>query len=391
MALPANKKYKHSKDGAKNTLAREMAVMAVIIFIAVLNVLFFFPSASKSIFLVSKDAGLKGLEKYGNSFEVFPQSPISCQTGDYLVFTIKAVNDASVDFPKGSVSLFWRFKGDYNYHEVNVEKFEIYIDSLPHEYHVRVGENSRWTIDEKITSFLVRLPNVKGVSIEVEKIEFKKRLILPVDSYLNRFFKTRFADIYRVYDIDRFLMPAYLGLVSSALMIFSFKLLSSKVNMLKALFFIFLSVMLIFSFYFMKNSFFTVKSYFSSYKSQIKSADLKNTYKGFYDFEKFIDWLDIKIPEDENIILLVRGDQVYIMSEMAYNLYPRDVKFINISLKNNLEVAAEIEKILIEKGASYSNIVALSKEDFEPEGFASLAHSYKPDAGLIFQFKRSLK
>ncbi|MEI7616333.1 MAG: hypothetical protein WCJ54_06420 [Actinomycetota bacterium] len=148
--------------------------------------------------------------------------------------------------------------------------------------------------------------------------------------------------------------------------------------------------MLVFSIYFFKNEILTVRSYYDSYKKNISQQDLKNTYLGFYDFEKFIGWAAGKIPENENIIVLVRGEQVYIESELAYNLYPRDIKFINISQSSPEKTVDEISGINLEaasEGRNYKYLMALSGEDIKAGEILKLQYSYRPDAGLIFAIK----
>ena len=51
------------------------------------------------------------------------------------------------------------------------------------------------------------------------------------------------------------------------------------------------------------------------------------------------------MPEGQNIIVLVKGEPVYIMAQMAYGLYPRDIKFINISSMSADEIADKITSL----------------------------------------------
>ena len=146
----------------------------------------------------------------------------------------------------------------------------------------------------------------------------------------------------------------------------------------------------VFSIYFFKNEIITVKSYYDSYKKNIRQTDLKNTYLGFYDFEKFISWAAKKIPANENLIVLIRGEQIYIESELAYNLYPRDIKFINISQSTTEKIAEEISMINSEASSqnkNYKYLIALSDEDIKDDKILKLQYSYRTDAGLIFIIK----
>ena len=147
------------------------------------------------------------------------------------------------------------------------------------------------------------------------------------------------------------------------------------------------AVLLFFSFYFLSIQAFTIKSYWDSYKKNILSGNLETTYLGFYDFEKFIGWLDDEIPGSENIIVLVRGEPVYIMSEMAYNLYPRDIKFINISKKEGRAILGEIMGIDGSTASDYSYVIALSSVDTDGIPGLTLIGSYTEDGGLIYTFK----
>lgn len=320
-----------------------------------------------------------------------------------------------------------------NIEDNNIEKFEIFVDGLNHSYQVNIGENPYWTgyqnnyLDsysyntkndvinntndgnnninvsssnekgnneiKEITGIEINLPKVDGVSINVDKIELKTRKFFPVDSYINRFFRNNFQ-IVNERAINRFLIPTYISFSLIIILIVLLKLISKNVLTGKIAFTVAITILVIFSFYFMKNEFFTVKSYVSSYKEYIKKGDFKNTYLGFYDFEKFINWLAENISENENIIVLLRGEQTYIMSEMAYNLYPRDVRFVDISDKNIEVIDKEIESLnnrnseidanskiskdkmlsdsikntannkATKSNKTYNYIIALSKEDF---------------------------
>ena len=150
-------------------------------------------------------------------------------------------------------------------------------------------------------------------------------------------------------------------------------------------------ILFIFSVYFFKNEIITVKSYYDSYKKNIRQANLKNTYLGFYDFEKFISWASQKIPENENLIVFVRGEQIYIESELAYNFYPRDVKFINISQNTAEKINNEILDINSQTENqdknSYKYIIALSAEDVKNIDVLTLEYNYRPDAGFIYTLK----
>ena len=90
------------------------------------------------------------------------------------------------------------------------------------------------------------------------------------------------------------------------------------------------------------------------------------------------------IPEGQNLILLVRGEPVYIMSEVAYNLYPRDIKFINISGMQEDKIVEEISIINDENNMGYSNIVVLSEKDKLSSYKLTLTDSYRDTGGFIY-------
>ena len=295
------------------------------------------------------------------------------ETGNYIIFTIFARNISSTDFPRGTVSVRWRYAGDgssdYDYGPSEVEKFQIFVDGLVHDYHVNIGENPQWDTSREISEIKIELPEVEGVNIEIEKISVRERLAAPVDSYINRFFRNNF----NIREINRFFIPSYMGFIMLCFFIYSLKLVSKKVIIGKVAFSFAVIILVIFSFYYMKNEIFTVKSYFDSYRKYIPKGDFENTYLGFYDFERFIMWLDENTPEDENMIVLVRGEQIYIMSEMAYNLYPKDIKFINISGKSLEGIEADIDAAIRDSGKKYSYLVSLAKDDFIDRDLSVLA------------------
>jgi hypothetical protein len=284
------------------------------------------------------------------------------EVGDYIVITILARNISSVNFPKGTVSIRWKYadKSGNDYSVSDVEKFQIFVDGLIHDYHINIGENPRWDSSGKISEIKIELPEVEGVDIDIEKISLKKRVATSVDSHVNRFFRNNF----NIREVNRFFIPAYLGFIMLCFFTCSLKLVSKKVITGKMAFSFAAMILVVFSFYYMRNEVFTVKSYFDSYRKNISEGDFKNTYLGFYDFKKFIAWLDENTPENENLIVLVRGEQIYIMSEMAYNLYPKDIKFINISGKSLGDIETDIDIAIRDSEREYSYLVSLSGEDF---------------------------
>ena len=409
------------KNNKKSLLLKEIIVLAIFVSLIAVSVLFLFPVATENIFFIntgkSSDLSgfyyeknneydfdvnkLKALNSNGeenflnigkitvgkNYLEIFPAAAIPGSMGSLIKINLKAENNESIDFPAGSMNIKWRYDNKANYDPLNQESVRIFIDGFSHDYIAVVGENKNWKPNEKITSILIEVPDVKGISININKISFDNRLIFPLDSYINKFFKENFS----IREINRFLTPAYIGLLFILIMVYSLKLVSRRVMTGKILFSASVIILFIFSVFFFKNEILTVKSFYDSYKKNIHQIDLKNTYLGFYDFEKFINWAADKIPVKENMIVLIRGEQIYIESELAYNLYPRDVKFINISQSNPEKINNEILNINSDPKNqdknSYKYVIALSAEDVKNNDALILKYSYKPDAGLIYTLK----
>jgi len=247
-----------------------------------------------------------------------------------------------------------------------VEKFQIFVDGVSHDYHINIGENPQWSSGKQVSEMAIWLPKVDGIKIELKGLSLKERLALPIDSHINKFFRQHF----NIGHVDRFLMPTYLGFVLLCLFTMSLKLVSKKVLTGKVAFSFAAIILVIFSFYYIKNEIFTIKSYFDSHKQKILQADFENTYLGFYDFEKFISWLDENTDENENMIVLVKGEQIYIMSEMTYNLYPKDLKFVDIGNNKNFnDIVKEINDIITDSPLRYNYVLSLSKDDFIDAGY----------------------
>lgn len=409
------------KNNKKKLLLKEIIVLIIFASLIAVSILFLFPVATENIFFIntgssadlsdfyygnnnatafdkssletlkSQDGGsfsnIDKILKGKNYLEIFPSAFIFSSTGSYLKISLKAKNNESADFPAGSINIKWKYENQADYNPLNQESMRIFIDGSSHNYLAAVGENKNWKQNEKISSVLIEVPEVKGVDIKINEISLNKRLIFPLDSFINKFFKENFS----IREINRFLTPVYIGLLFILAMTYSLKLVSRRVMTGKIMFSASVIILFIFSIYFFKNEIITVKSYYDSYKKNIHQTDLKNTYLGFYDFEKFISWADQKIPANENLIVFTRGEQIYIESELAYNLYPRDVKFINISQSTPQKINNEILSINLgaknQEKNSYKYIIALSFDDVKNGDALALKYSYKPDAGLIYTLK----
>ncbi len=295
---------------------------------------------------------------------------------DYLAVSIETINTGSVKFPKGTASIAWGQDGS-----LYIEKFDMHIDGMLHNYYIPIGENQYWLKTGNVEKIEVSLPEVDNIEIGVKNISFNRRIFFPVDSAVKLFFKKTFS----ISSINRFLAPAALIFIFisllSLLYFIIFKEIKSKINpvVISAV-----AILLFFSCYFIQEQYNTVKSYFSSYYKEIKEKDFSSTYFGFYDFEKFLSWLNFKMPDGQNLIMLVRGEPVYIMSEAAYNLYPRDIKFINISQKEDQEIIEEIEEINKENNYNYRHIVILSDKDSLQSYKLTLVDNYRETGGYIY-------
>ena len=73
------------------------------------------------------------------------------------------------------------------------------------------------------------------------------------------------------------------------------------------------------------------------------------------------------------------------MSEMSYNLYPRDIKFINISNKENGQILDEIININSKDSNNYKYIIALSEEDSTSLKDLNLIFKYRENSGFIYK------
>ena len=337
---------------------------------------------------------------------------VNPKISDFFIINIKAKNNNSIDFPVGSVLIRWKYTGSDKFESTDQQRFKIFIDGYSHNYYIPIGENRYWTnkfsddhntdsksniesnnkdnnINTKISSIKIEIPDIDGVEISINKIQLKRRLLFPLDSYINYFFKSSFNIDY----INRFLTPAYIFLAFVLIaFLMNYLLFKNKKNnkiyisrIDKTILFSVVTILVLFSFYFLSLQVFTLKSYWDSYRKYIISGDLKNTYLGFYDFEKFISWLDEKIPKDDNLIVLVRGEPVYIMSEMSYNLYPRDIKFINISNKENGQILDEIININSKNSNNYKYIIALSEGDSTSLKDLNLIFKYRENSGFIYK------
>lgn len=329
-----------------------------------------------------------------NSIPIGEALDLAPEISHYLMVEITARNTASVDYPAGTAAVKWNTADDETA-GTDQQNFKIYIDGASHNYYVPVGENKNWTETGSIRNLVLEIPQIEGVDIEAGQILLKDRIAYPADIYISNKIQDLSDGTART--INPFLIPTYillfLFLILSAVFHFLFRSYFARQGkkigpiIKKAVFIFIISILLLFSVSFIYTEIITVKSYWDSYKKHIVAGSLDQTYFGFYDFEKFIMWADDTIPEGMDIIVYIRGEPVYIMSEMAYNLYPRDIKFINISNKSNDDINSEIEAINSIPDNSYNYIVVLSEDDTASAFRFELLARYRTTGGFIYKIK----
>ena len=299
------------------------------------------------------------------------------------------------------------------------------------------------TLKGQIGNLEIEIPEIEGVDIQLNGVSLNQRPVFAADSHINYLFK----DYFQLSYIDRYLTPAYIFLILFTIGFFPFSFFlkrtrsrdeGTKTNDLESVYLnsldlkdrnsrikaakanniytcnlnsnirrnirsapksneltgtrisfktlallIPLLLLIFFSFYFISNYIFTVKGYWDSYKQYIMSGRLDETYYGFSDFEKFVTWVGEKVPQGQNVIVLVKGEPVYIMAQMAYGLYPRDIKFVNISSMSSEEITDRITSY----NSVYKFIVVLSETDkeFLKSVKVKLEYSYRENAGFIYK------
>jgi hypothetical protein len=75
---------------------------------------------------------------------------------------------------------------------------------------------------------------------------------------------------------------------------------------------------------------------------------------------------------------------------MAYNLYPKDIKYIDVSKKNDQQILDEIKEINQTGKNSkfnYKYIVILSNEDLPQTAGLELIDKYRENGGFLYRLK----
>jgi hypothetical protein len=303
--------------------------------------------------------------------------------GHYMLLTVKTADPDGRDHPYGTAAVKWD-PGAAEARGTCQERFKLYIDGSTHRYHIPLGANGDWYRSVKINNIVLELPDFEGIEIELLGASLRKRIFFPIDTYLSGLAMKPHASGY--IDLNRFLIPSYVFLLIFLILAGIYYLLFRKISfkgtgqtiiVKRAVFIFILLILVFFSGTYIYQEVITIRSYWRSYGDDLASGSIDDTYLGTYDFERFITWVAGVIPDDQNIILFIKGEPVYTMSEMAYNLYPRDIRFINIIGKTNYEINAEIEYIKSSSVSEYDYLIVLSRGD------AWLASSY----GLMARFR----
>jgi len=322
----------------------------------------------------------------GNMLLTFDTEP---SLGHYLKVRIKAVNSGRANFPGGTATASWT-SGSGDDTVYGRQNFKIVIDGSPHSYYIQLGSARDWYTMPAAGSILIEPPVFNGIDAEVLDVSLKERIFFPVDIYLSTILKEHIIPEYR--PINRFLIPVYLLLFSVTVLAGIYYLifgrhpdtgLKEKKKAKGAVFLSILCILIFFSATYIYNEVLAVRSYWDAYGDDIASGNIADTYQGIYDFEEFIKWADTVIPDEHSVIVFVNGDPVYIKSEFAYNMYPRDVRFIDIRGKTKDQVTSEIDELYYAyKGIDY--LIVLSENDqWLAYGYSQVTY-YRSNGGFIY-------
>jgi hypothetical protein len=417
------KKYNLCKKiSKKHNLVFTLICIALLLFFILICI----PAVTRTIIHYPQDE----IEKTKNKILNIPLEQVRFipEIGDFIIIDIKAENIGNVKYPSSSIAVKWEHVTDKASDETGIAEIKkqqtcrIVIDRIKHSYYIPIGENPAWTqssgpgsttdsdslnnsivSDNVVSSISIEPPEIEGIEIKISGVKLVRRLILPLDSYINYWAKK----LMNIEQINRFATPAYIFLTFSLILFFIYITLyrgaalkerssisgkneTHKYKDAKIMIFISTAILLAFSFYFIALNSFTVKSYVDSYRQIVLKGELDKTYAGFYNFRRFTSWIAQKVPEGENIIVLLRGEPVYIMSEIAYNLYPKDIKYIDVSDKGDQQILSEIKEINQagkNNKSNYKYIVIISKEDIPQIEDLELIDKYKENGGFLYKLR----
>lgn len=242
---------------------------------------------------------------------------------------------------------------------------------------------------------MIELPRLQGVEIKMVSNDLKKRVFFPADIYFSNLISISEVPVYS--PINSLMIPAYVFLLFSIVLAGIYYLLfrrfpgkagNQAVKIKRSVFMLLIILLLFFSGTYIYREVLAVRSHWNAYGDDLVSGNIEETYMGIYDFERFIDWAGDVIPEGRGgVILFIKGEPVYIMSEMAYNLYPRDIRFIDISGKTHSEITGEIESIRIASQLAYDHLIILSEDDAWLASGYELVARYRSTGGFIYSLK----
>jgi len=352
-----------------------MSLKKTIVFIIIASILFSFallfatPLAKKEL-----DSEIEKTDE--NTYLVLLEKGSKPEIVDQLNIGLKASNIKGSDYQYTSAVLK---AGELIY------DLKVTIDGCSHTYFIYPGIDDNYTDISSISEFILILPGLEGIEYEIRNMTLSKRIFYPLDIKLAKLF----IKIFKLDDISQLLVSFYILIATLISIAGLHYLLFKNTKRTSSILITGLIVLsLVFSAYFFTRSVFITKSYYDSYSDEIRSGDIDKIYEGFSGFERFIKWLGENIPSSTEIVVFVRGKQIYLESEMAYNLYPKDISFIDISGNAKTQVVSELGK-----AASEGRYLILLTEDDksymediikESNIKAIYLKSYKEDAGFIY-------
>jgi len=359
----------------------------IFIFISIISIILFILFFT-STFSTEKETNVFQEE---NGCIIDTGSNLKPVSGHYLQAVINTENPESQNYVYGTVLLSWTtevgedtFTGQTN--------IKIYLDGLTHKYYLPLGIYQNWPLQGQIDQIKIALPQFEDTDIELFSVSLNQRSFFPVDIYFLGLIRSPEIPVYS--PINRFMIQTYVFLFSSLFLAGIYSLLFIRhpkkralQRIKRALLILIILILVFFSGTYIYREVLTVKSYWKAYGDDLISGRYEETYLGIYDFERFILWVNDLIPEDQNLILFIKGEPIYIMSEMAYNLYPRDIKFIDISGKTREEITDEIDSIKISSENIYGHLIILSEDEAWLASGYELMAQYRSTGGLIFSLK----
>lgn len=327
--------------------------------------------------LIKEDIKAEVDEISETEYAVFFKEVARPSVFDQLIIKIEAINTGRSDN---------QFASAYLLLPDQKHDFRLIIDGITHTYYIYPGKSLNYLEGPGFVSLALELPELDGIDFKVTGITFSRRIAYPVDIKSAQYLISAFGSETISSLIVSFYIGIFLILLIIPLFFFIFK---PKKKIAKVISVSLLASLLVFSSLFYIRSVYVAKSYYDSFIDEISQGRIDEIYQGFYGFRKFIKWLGKKIPSGSDIVVFMRGSPVYLRSELAYNLYPRDIRFIDISGNDKMQVIDTLESLAREK----RYIVLLTEKDkiflkgLENDiSFRIVFESkYREDAGYIFR------